>query len=91
MTPPVEYASTAVSNQRVVSTNGCDKEAAAELRRRGLAALCGTARSRDPHQLLKELERLKDGPDLRTPQEKVIATYARYRGRDPRMALLGRR
>jgi hypothetical protein len=90
MTRPIEYAAmtTAELRTRIIDTNG-DRDAVAELRSRELAAnLRGSGRGRDPRLLLEELERLKDGPDLRSPQEKVIATYARYRGRDPRMALL---
>jgi hypothetical protein len=89
MTRAIEYAAmtTAELRTRIIDTNG-DRDAVAELRSRELADnLRGSGRGRDPRLLLEELERLKE-PDLRSSQEKVIATYARYRGRDPRMALL---
>ena len=82
----VEYASLGELQRRDVDSNGLDREAAAELRRRGLAALTGAGR-RDPAQLLRELQ-LRRHPDG-SPPNKLIATYARLRHtRDPRRALL---
>jgi hypothetical protein len=87
---PVEYASMsdAALRQLDISMNGLDHQASQELRRRALAELTGAGR-RDPRALLRELERRKNGPDLRSPAEKVIATYAMCRHtRDPREAML---
>ena len=46
------------------------------LRRRGLAALTGTAH-RDPRRLLAELERRKT-PDYRSPAERLLWLYAHH-------------
>jgi len=91
MTPrPIEYASLAELQRRVVDTNGCDHQAGAELRRRGLAAKLGGAHRR-PAELLRELE-LRRNPDLRTPRDRLIALEAKRhttaRGVDPRQLLL---
>jgi hypothetical protein len=83
---PVEYASLSELQRRDVDTNGTDREAAAELRRRWLAAKLGGGSGRDPRQLLAELEARRHGPA--TARERQLATYAKYRGRDPRRALL---
>jgi hypothetical protein len=85
MTHAIEYASMNDLEQRVISTNGCDHAAAAELRRRQLGALTGAA-GRDPRALLAQME-LRRHPDG-SPRDPLVATYARYRGRDSRMALL---
>ncbi len=83
---PIEYASLASLQRRVVDTNGCDHEADAELRRRGLAERTGTSR-RSPAQLLAELERIgPHGP--MSHQERALKTWAMCRSRDPHMALL---
>jgi hypothetical protein len=86
----IEYASLAELQRRDVDTNGCDHQAGAELRRRGLDAKLGGAGRRTPAELLAHLEARKNGPT--TVQEKLIATYARCRHtRDPREAMLALR
>jgi hypothetical protein len=83
----IEYASLGELQRRDVNSNGLDREAAAELRRRAMTTRLGTSRGRDPHQLLKELERRRH-PDG-APRDLLVATYARLRHtRDPRQALL---
>jgi hypothetical protein len=85
--PPIEFASLDELQRRDVDTNGTDREAAAELRRRWLAAKLGGSAGRDPRQLLAELERIGPyGP--MSPQERALRTYAKYRGPDPRRARL---
>jgi hypothetical protein len=83
----VEYASLSELEQRVIDTNGCDHRAAAELRRRQLRELTGGGR-RSPADRLRWLEQHKT-PDLRSPREKLLATYARLRHtRNPYQARL---
>jgi hypothetical protein len=85
--PSIEYASLASLQRRDVDTNGLDREAAAELRRRSLAAKLGGGSGRSPADRLRELQ-LRRHPDG-SPRNKLIATYARLRHtRDPRRALL---
>ena len=85
--PSIEYASLASLQRRDVDSNGLDREAAVELRRRGLAARTGAGRGRDPAQLLRELQ-LRRHPDG-SPRDPVIATYAQLRHtRNPYKAML---
>jgi hypothetical protein len=85
MTSSIEYASLHELEQRVISTNGCDHQAAAELRRRQLSQLTGAGR-RDPRALLAEMERRRHPNGA--PRDRLIQVYANYRGRDARMCLL---
>jgi hypothetical protein len=88
----VEYAA-AMSDrelhQRVISSNGLDREADIELRRRQLGELTGARRS--PAELLRELE-LRREPDDRTPAEKLLWLESRRHltadGVDPRELLM---
>jgi hypothetical protein len=76
--------------RRDTDSNGLDRQAAAELRRRQLRELTGAGR--DPRELLALLERRKNGPDLRSPAEKLLWLEARRhvtaRGVDPRQLVL---
>jgi hypothetical protein len=82
----VEYASLAELQRRDVDSNGLDREAAAELRRRWLGAKLGGATGRDPHQALAELARLADPRD---PRDAILELYAAHGPtRDPHEALL---
>jgi len=87
---PIEFASLRELERRVVDTNGCDLQAGAELRRRGLAARLGARRN--PADCLRELEARRNGPDCRTPAERVVGLWAQRhptaRGADPRQLLL---
>jgi hypothetical protein len=88
MTPRTEYASMSDAALRQLDTdyNGCiAPEAQAELCRRNLAERIGAGR-RSPAALLAELEARRHGP--MSPSERLLRTYAEYRGRDPRRALL---
>jgi hypothetical protein len=88
----IEYASLGELQRRDVDSNGLDREAGAELRRRGLAARLGGAAGRDPRALLAELERRRVPPDYRTPDERLRWLEARRfttaRGVDPKMLVL---
>jgi hypothetical protein len=74
-----------------VDTNGLSP-AGAELRRRALGAKLGRAAGRSPTALLRELEKRKNGPDLRTPAERLMWLEARRHvtahGVDPRQLVM---
>jgi hypothetical protein len=73
---PIECASMAELQRRDIDTNGLDRQAAAELRRRALAANLRGSAGRNPAELLRQLETRRN-PDYRTPAQRLIALEAR--------------
>lgn len=76
MRTTTEFASLGELRRRDIDSNGLDREAALELRRRERAELRGAA-GRHPAQLLAELARRRHGPaEHLTPTQRLAALYA---------------
>jgi hypothetical protein len=88
----IEFASLDELHRRVVNTNGLDRAAGAELRRRQLTELRASTGATTADERLDQLQSRRNGPQ--SPAERVVGLWAsrdNSPGADPREMLLGLR
>jgi hypothetical protein len=85
-TIPVEFASMSDLHTRVINSNGCDRAAGAELRRRQLTELRASTGATTAADRLDQLQSRRNGPE--SAPERVVGLWANHQGGTPRERIL---